>query len=104
MVSDQVAAVEDEAPDRRQLGDARGQGDDRIGLTIVASALAVADPNHGDWTHDAIIDVFGIFSEDRDNAMRLCEDLVREADDRVALGAGQLHEILAEINPVLRPA
>jgi len=77
---------------------------DRIGLSIVASALAVANPNHSDWLDTAIVDVFSVFSEDRDNAMRLCEDLVREADDRVALGAGQLHEILAEINPVLRPA
>ncbi|MFJ4188210.1 hypothetical protein [Kitasatospora sp. NPDC089509] len=77
---------------------------DRVGLTIVASALAVANPNHGDWIHTAIVDVFGIFAEDRDNAMQLCEEILRDTDDRVALGARQLHDILADIDPVLRPA
>ncbi|MER5635604.1 hypothetical protein ABT095_01450 [Kitasatospora sp. NPDC002227] len=77
---------------------------DRIGLATVASAMAVAGPNHRDWIHTAITDVFGIFSKDRDNAMQLCEEMLRDADDRVALGARQLHEILAEIDPVLRPA
>ncbi len=77
---------------------------DRIGLTIVASAMAVASPNHSDWIHTAIVDVFGIFSEDRDNALRLCEEMLQDADDRLARGARQLHEILAEIDPVLRPA
>ncbi|MFE6055288.1 hypothetical protein ACFQ6N_31445 [Kitasatospora sp. NPDC056446] len=77
---------------------------DRIGLAVVASALAVADSNHSDWIHTAILDVLGIFSEDRDDAMRLCEEMLRDTDDRVALGARQLHEILAEIDPALRPA
>ncbi|WP_405717649.1 hypothetical protein OG607_01390 [Streptomyces sp. NBC_01537] len=77
---------------------------DRVGLTIVASALAVADSNHGDWIHTAIVDVFSMFSDDLDEALRLCEEISRDADDRVALGARQLHEILAEIDPVLRPA
>ncbi|WP_329116360.1 hypothetical protein [Streptomyces sp. NBC_01465] len=31
---------------------------DRAGLTAVASALAVAGPNHGDWIHTAVVDVF----------------------------------------------
>ncbi|GAA1222898.1 hypothetical protein GCM10009665_11420 [Kitasatospora nipponensis] len=77
---------------------------DRVGLTIVASALAVADPNHSDWIHTAILDVFGIFSEDRDNAMQLCEEMSRNTDNRVARGARRLHEILDDIDPVLRPA
>lgn len=76
---------------------------DRIGLAVVASALAVADSNHSDWIHTAILDVYSIFSEDRDNAMQLCEEMLRDNDDRVALGARQLREILAEIDPVLRP-
>ncbi|MFG2824665.1 hypothetical protein ACGFX4_35190 [Kitasatospora sp. NPDC048365] len=76
----------------------------RVGLTIVASALAVADPNHGDWIHTAVVDVFSIFSHDRDNAIRLCEELSQDADDRVAQGARQLHELLAEIDPLRRPA
>ncbi|MGW1176279.1 hypothetical protein ACWD4P_21505 [Kitasatospora sp. NPDC002543] len=76
---------------------------DRIGLAVVASALAVADSNHSDWIHTAVLDVFSVFSEDRDNAMQSCEEMLRDTDDRVALGARQLHEILAEIDPVLRP-
>ncbi|MFE7528506.1 hypothetical protein ACFU7Y_22700 [Kitasatospora sp. NPDC057542] len=76
---------------------------DRIGLAVVASALAVADSNHSDWIHTAILDVFGISSEDRDNALQLCEEMLRDTGDRVSLGARQLHEILAEIDPVLRP-
>lgn len=76
---------------------------DRAGLSIVASALAVADPNHGDWIHTAVIDVFSIFSADLDEALRLCEELARDGGDRTALGARQLHEALAEIDPVLRP-
>ncbi|MER5846427.1 hypothetical protein ABT126_04995 [Streptomyces sp. NPDC002012] len=46
--------------------------------------------------------MFSIFSEERDNAMQLCEEMWRDPDDRVALGARQLHDILAEIDPVLR--
>ncbi len=76
---------------------------DRVGLAIVASALPVADLSHGEWIHTAILDVFGIFSEERDSALQLCEEMLQDPGDRVALGARQLHEALAEINPVLRP-
>ncbi|MFD5935338.1 hypothetical protein [Streptomyces sp. NPDC060333] len=76
---------------------------DRIGLAVVASALAVADSNHSDWILTALHAVFSIFSEDRDNAMQLCEEMLRDTDDRVALGARQMHEALAEIDPILRP-
>ncbi len=76
---------------------------DGIGLATVASALAVADPNHGDWIHSAVHEVFGVFSEDRDSAMRLCEEMPGHPDDRVALGARQMLSTLAEIDPVLRP-
>jgi hypothetical protein len=69
-----------------------------------ASALAVADTNHRDWIHTAIVDVFSIFSGDLDRAIQLCDELSRETDERVALGARQLHEVLAKIDPVLRPA
>ncbi|MFJ6383970.1 hypothetical protein ACIQI7_28700 [Kitasatospora sp. NPDC092039] len=75
---------------------------DGAGLTPVASALAVAGPHHTDWIRTAVHDVFGIFSDDRDAAMRLCEEMSRSGDDRVALGARQLHGILAGIDPVLR--
>ncbi|MFJ1618653.1 hypothetical protein ACIODT_40090 [Streptomyces sp. NPDC088251] len=76
---------------------------DRVGLTIVASALAVADSNHSDWIHTALQDVFSIFSEDRDNAIQLCEEMLGDPDGRVARGARQMHGTLAEIDPVLRP-
>ncbi|NEA76082.1 hypothetical protein [Streptomyces sp. SID13588] len=77
---------------------------DRAGLAIVASALAVADENHSDWIHTAVDDVFSIFADDREDAIQLCEEMTRDTDGRVALGARQLLEFLAEINPVLRPA
>ncbi|MER6443670.1 hypothetical protein [Streptomyces venezuelae] len=33
---------------------------DRAGLMVVASALAVADPSHGDWIHTAVLDAFAV--------------------------------------------
>ncbi|WP_371515365.1 hypothetical protein [Kitasatospora sp. NBC_01300] len=77
---------------------------DPAGLTVVASAPAVADDNHGDWIHTAVVDVFGVFADDRDDALRLCEELSRAADGRVALGAGRLRDSLAGIDPALGPA
>ncbi|MGW6984076.1 hypothetical protein ACWGE1_32320 [Streptomyces sp. NPDC054932] len=77
---------------------------DRAGLSVVASALAVAGPNHGDWIHTAILDAFAVYAADRDDAMRICEELARDSDERVALGARELHESLAGINCVLYPA
>ncbi|XTZ18748.1 hypothetical protein ACQSSU_15915 [Micromonospora echinospora] len=41
---------------------------DTVGLATVAYALAQADSNHGDWIHAAVVDVFGVFSRDRDAA------------------------------------
>ncbi|MEV7443345.1 hypothetical protein AB0O22_19780 [Streptomyces sp. NPDC091204] len=76
---------------------------DVVGLSIVASALSAADANHRDWICTAVMDVLGIFSSDRDDAMQLSQELARGSDDRVSRGARQLLEILAEIDPVLRP-
>ncbi|MGA5562022.1 hypothetical protein ACPCUV_12710 [Streptomyces platensis] len=87
----------------RRTAEALLRRKDRAGLTVVASALAVAHANHSDWIHSAIVDVFSVFSDDRDDAMRLCEEMSRDTSDRVAPGARQLHKILAEIDPVLRP-
>ncbi|MGW2671173.1 hypothetical protein ACWC5F_24350 [Streptomyces sp. NPDC001272] len=67
---------------------------DRAGLTVVASALAVADPNHSDWINTAVLDVLSIFSGDRDDAVRLCEEVSQGADDRVARGARKLRELI----------
>ncbi|MFD8735870.1 hypothetical protein ACFV06_13190 [Streptomyces sp. NPDC059618] len=77
---------------------------DRAGLTIVASALAVANDNHADYIHTAIVDVFSISSDDLDEALRICDALSGHTNNRVARGARQLHEHLAQIAPVLRPA
>lgn len=77
---------------------------DKAGLAIIASALAVADSHHSDWIHAAIVDVFGVFSSDRDCAVQLSEELARDTDDRVSAGAPLLLAALAEIEPVLRPA
>ncbi|KOU28745.1 hypothetical protein [Streptomyces sp. WM6368] len=76
---------------------------DRSGLSIVASAMAVADANCSDWIHTAVLDVFGIFATDLDEALRLCEELAQDGDDRIARGARELHEDLTAIDPVLRP-
>ncbi len=76
---------------------------DRAGLSIVASAMAVADGNRSDWIHTAVLGVFGIFATDRDEALRLCAELALDGDDRLARGARQLHEELTAIDPVLRP-
>ncbi|MET9558386.1 hypothetical protein [Streptomyces sp. NPDC006645] len=77
---------------------------DRAGLALVASALAVANDNLADHIHAAIVDVFGIFSADLDEALRLCEEMSGDTDHRVARGARRLRESLAEIDPVLRPS
>ncbi|CAM5274415.1 hypothetical protein SAVIM338S_00036 [Streptomyces avidinii] len=76
---------------------------DRAGLLIVASALAVASPNHGDWIHTAVRDAFAIYASERDDAMRLCEELTRDPDERVAPGARELNESLTGIHCVLHP-
>jgi hypothetical protein len=77
---------------------------DRLGLAAVAGALAGADPDHADWIHTAIVDVFGVFATDRDAAVRVCETLTRDPDERIRRGSNQLITVLTEIVPVLRPA
>jgi hypothetical protein len=77
---------------------------DAVGLTTVASALANADPNHADWIHTAVVDVFCVFSRDRDAAVQVCEALIRDPDEGVRRGAERLIAMLSEIDPVLYPA
>ncbi|MEV6681036.1 hypothetical protein AB0N09_29850 [Streptomyces erythrochromogenes] len=77
---------------------------DRSGLRVVASALAVADPNHGDWIHTAVLDAFAVYADERDEAMRICEELAGDPDERVASGARLLHGSLTGITCVLHPA
>ncbi|WP_328740837.1 hypothetical protein OHA91_36865 [Streptomyces erythrochromogenes] len=77
---------------------------DRSGLRVVASALAIADPNHGDWIRTAVLDAFAVYADERDDAMRICEELAGEPDERVASGARELRTSLAGITCVLHPA
>lgn len=77
---------------------------DSAGLAVVASALATADSNHTEWIHTAVLDVFGVIASDRDAAVRVCEALCRETEERTRRDAGRLATVLAAINPVLRSA
>jgi hypothetical protein len=77
---------------------------DAVGLAAIASALAVADANHADWIHTAVLDVFSVFSRERDAAVRVCEVLTRDPDERVRQGIDHLTRMLAEITPILYPA
>lgn len=77
---------------------------DRAGLAVVASALATADPNHADWIHTALLDVFMVFGSNRDAALRECEALTQTPDDHVRSGATRLVGTLTEINPLLHPS
>lgn len=80
------------------------QRHDPAGLAVIASALAIADPNHADWIHSAVCDVLKVFSQDRDAAARECEALAQDPDEQVRSGAVQLTSMIAAINPILRPA
>ncbi|MGO4616730.1 hypothetical protein AB4305_11045 [Nocardia sp. 2YAB30] len=77
---------------------------DTVGFAAVASGLAAADPNHADWIHTAVLDVFGVSSRDRDAAVRECEILTGSPDEQARRGASRLIAMLAGINPILRPA
>jgi hypothetical protein len=73
---------------------------DEAGLALVASAMAEADFNHVEWMRTAVMDVFAIFARDRDAALRVCQTLTRDRDERVRRGAAQLGALLAGIDPV----
>ncbi len=77
---------------------------DSVGLAVVASALAVAGDDHAEWIDAAVLDVFGVFSSDRDAAVRECEALTRDADEQTCRGARRLIAMLVEINPILHSA
>ncbi|WP_051772169.1 hypothetical protein [Saccharothrix sp. NRRL B-16314] len=74
---------------------------DAVGLAAVASALAAADPNHADWVGTAVRDVFAVFSDERDAAVRECEVLTGHPDERTRRGAGLLTAVLTGIEPIL---
>lgn len=77
---------------------------DSAGLAVVASALAAIGPDHHtpsqiDWIHAAVLDVFMVFSRDRDAAVRVCEGLARDPDAQVRCGADQLIAVLCRDQP-----
>lgn len=59
---------------------------DSAGLAVLASALAAADPHHADWIQTAVLDVFGTIAGDRAAAVRACEALGRDAEERARQG------------------
>jgi hypothetical protein len=77
---------------------------DSAGLGVVARALATAGPNHSDWIRTAVLEVFGVFSRDRDAAVRECEVLARDSDEQTRRGVDQLTAMLDGISPILRAA
>jgi len=77
---------------------------DRAGLAVAAAAFATADPNHADYIHTAMIDVFVVYAAERDAAVRECEALSRDANAAVRDGAIRFIDALAGIDPVLHPA
>ncbi|BEL07020.1 hypothetical protein Q0Z83_052110 [Actinoplanes sichuanensis] len=77
---------------------------DTAGLAVVATALAGADSNHADWIQTAVLDVFGVFGDERDAVLLLCEALPLDPDDRVRAGAPQLIAMLTDIDPMLLPS
>jgi len=76
---------------------------DSAGLAVIASALAAADPNHAEWIHTAVLDVFGVFSRDRDAAVRECEALAQDSDEQTRCSVDHLTAMLVGITPILHP-
>jgi hypothetical protein len=77
---------------------------DAVGLATVASALAVADFGQTTQIVDAVFEVYGIYADQRDAAVRVCGELLDEADESQRQGVTQLRDALLRVNPVLHPA
>jgi hypothetical protein len=71
---------------------------DTVGVTVIASALGTADPDHVDRIHTAVIDVLRVFAWDLDGAMRSCGALVQSDDEQVSRGADMLITMIAMID------
>lgn len=50
-----------------------------------------------------MLDVFGVFSHDRDAAVREGEALAQDYDEQTRCGVDQLTAMLVGINPILHP-
>ncbi|MFE9574928.1 hypothetical protein ACFYO1_00945 [Nocardia sp. NPDC006044] len=77
---------------------------DAAGLSIVALALAEADASQSEWIGSAVRDVYGVFADERDAAIRVCTTLTRDPDPRIRSGAADLITELNRIEPILHPA
>ena len=76
---------------------------DPAGLALVARALTDADDNHADWIATAVQNVYMIYANERDAAVRICDALLEEPDPDIRQGAARLSGTLAAIDPVLCP-
>ncbi|MEV6561451.1 hypothetical protein AB0M22_37425 [Nocardia sp. NPDC051756] len=77
---------------------------DVVGLSIVAAAFSEADANQSEWIGTALQDVYGVFADERDAAVRVCTTLTRDPDPRIRSGATDLITLLNRIEPVLHSA
>ncbi|CAM4486497.1 HEAT repeat domain-containing protein [Nocardia ninae] len=76
---------------------------DVVGLGVVAASFADADGSQSEWIGTALNDVYGVFADERDVAVRICSTLSRDPDAQIRRGAIDLIGLLERIDPVLRP-
>ncbi len=76
---------------------------DVVGLGVVAASFAGADGTQSEWIGTALNDVYGVFADERDAAVRICSTLSRDPDAQIRRGAIDLITLLNRIDPILRP-
>ncbi|HEY7595443.1 MAG TPA: hypothetical protein VH969_19990 [Actinophytocola sp.] len=76
---------------------------DKAGYVVVARALAASNDDQLAWIRTAATDVFGIYASERDAAVRECETLLGDADERLRLGLRLLISELNALVPILVP-
>ncbi|MFI9401196.1 hypothetical protein [Nocardia sp. NPDC052316] len=76
---------------------------DVAGLGIVAASFAGADGTQSEWIGTALNDVYGVFADERDAAIRICSTLTCDPDAEIKRGATELISLLNRIDPILRP-
>jgi hypothetical protein len=76
---------------------------DRIGLAVVARAMARAEPDQAEWIGTALREVLCVFAAELDVALSDAEALLREARGPDRAGLETLVAELAGATPILRP-
>jgi hypothetical protein len=76
---------------------------DRIGLAVVARALARGEPDQAEWIGTALREVLCVFAVERDAALGDAEALLREARETDRAGLETLVAELAGATPARRP-